>query len=31
MSGPIQIEALTGMDQASTLVAARAAEEEHGT
>ena len=31
MSGPIQIEALTGMDQASTWVAARAAEEEHGT
>jgi segregation and condensation protein A len=31
MSGPIQIEALTDMDQASTLVAAQAAEEEHGT
>jgi segregation and condensation protein A len=31
MSGPIQIEALADMDQASALVAAQAIEEEHGT
>jgi segregation and condensation protein A len=31
MSGPIQIEALADMDQASTLVAAQVIEEEHGT
>jgi chromatin segregation and condensation protein Rec8/ScpA/Scc1 (kleisin family) len=31
MSGPIQIEALADIDQASALVAAQAIEEEHGT
>jgi segregation and condensation protein A len=31
MSGPIQIEALADMDQASALVAAQVIEEEHGT